>query len=90
MSIRNILILGICASSVGGCASLNKTASDLGVNFWSQKAKKAPCKSVASLSDEVECVGLPLEKPSEDEVIKLRGRYTVENGVIVGPIQAAP
>ena len=79
MSLRNVLVLAICASSLAGCASLNKTASDLGINFWTKSAKKAPCKSVASLAEEVECVGLPLEKPSEEEIIKLRGRYTVEN-----------
>ena len=90
MSLRNVLILAICASSLGGCASLNKTATDLGINFWSKTAKKVPCKAVAALTEEVECVGLPLEKPSEEEIIKLRGRYTVENGVIVGPIQVAP
>lgn len=90
MSIRNILILGVCASSLAGCASLNKTASDLGVNFWSRTAKKAPCKSVASLTEEVNCEGVSIDKPSEDEIIKLRGRYIVENGVIFGPVQAAP
>jgi len=91
MSVRNIVILSFCATSLAGCASLSQTATDLGVNFWSQSAaKKAPCKSVASLAEDVECVGLPIEKPSEDEIIELRGRYTVENGVITAPIHVAP
>jgi len=90
MSLRNILILGICAMSMGGCVTFDKAATKLGVNFWSQKDKKAPCKPMVSLNEEIHCVGLPLEKPSGDEVLKLRGRYTVQNGVMIGAIQATP
>lgn len=92
MSIRNILILSLCAVSLGGCASLDKAATKLGVNFWSQKAEKAPCKPLASLNEDIDihCIGVPLEKPSKDERLKLRGRYTVENGIILSPIQVAP
>lgn len=95
MPIRNMLIVALCGASLGGCTSLNDTASKMGVNFWSKTAKKAPCKSLASAneqisSDDIYCVGVPLDKPSESEIIELRGRYIVENGIIVSPIQAAP
>jgi len=89
---QNILILSILAVSLSGCTGFNSTASKLGVNFWKAGPKKAPCKSVASLETDTDvvCVGIPVEKPSDAELIELRGRYKVENGVIKAPIAAAP
>lgn len=90
MRIRYILISGIAVTTLSGCQSMNQLATDFGVNFWTYAPKKAPCLAVASLEDEVPCVGTPLEAPSDEEILELRGRYKVENGVLVGPIEAAP
>lgn len=71
-----ILFVFSCAS-LSGCASFNTAADQLGVNFWSHKAKKAPCK-VASISKLDEpCVGVQIPEPDEELILKLRGRYAL-------------
>ncbi len=90
MQIRHILIAGLAITTLSGCQSVNELATGLGVNFWSYSPKKAPCLPVASAEDDIYCVGIPIDAPTEEEILKLRGRYQVENGVLIGPIEAAP
>lgn len=76
MAKKSIIILLIFScSALSGCASFNSVADHIGVNFWSHKTKKSPCK-VASVSDiDLPCVGTKIMKPDEEYILKLRGSY---------------
>lgn len=75
---KAIAVIILPAFLLGGCSSLSATAEKLGVNFWSNSPMKAPCK-VASYGEGAGfCIGNPIEKPSEEELDLLRGRYIVE------------
>jgi len=79
---RNKTLLTVFLSTLmlGGCSTINKVADDIGVNFWSKSAKKAPCKSVLALPDKDSnqpCITKSLPAPNDDEILKLRGRYTI-------------
>jgi len=77
---KTLLILFFSAVLLPGCSSINKVADDIGVNFWSHSAKKAPCKSASTLSGEdanQPCISKALPKPDDGEILKLRGRYTI-------------
>ena len=82
MSKQILPIVLIVSFALGGCTTLNQAAAKLKLDFWNTKVTKAPCKLQASNSEEFNCTGVPIQKPNEDEILKLRGRYIVENGVI--------
>jgi len=77
---KAILIIPVAAIMLTGCSSINKVTHDIGINFWSKTSKKAPCKVVNNLeseASELPCIGTILPKPTEEEALKLRGRYTI-------------
>ena len=77
---KNITTITIITAvlTLSGCSSLNATAEKLGVNFWSKKTLKAPCKVASLESDGVFCVGVPLQKPDDAELLTLRGLYSFD------------
>lgn len=72
------LLLGTLILS--GCSSLSSAADKMGVNFWSKATVKAPCK-VASADEGILCVGTPMPKPGEAEIITLRGSFSAEASI---------
>jgi len=80
--IKKVISIVTIGLMLTGCSSINKFTSDLGVNFWSSEQRKAPCMVAFETTSadavlELPCETEPLEKPTENEIIELRGRYEV-------------
>lgn len=70
-----VVSLIFSCSILGGCSSFNSAADYLGVNFWTKKAKKAPCKLVSISSSDIPCYGEKIPKPGDEVIHTLRGLY---------------
>ncbi len=86
MTKRTLFLVAMTTLALSGCASINKAADTLGVNFWDKGPMKAPCKANASLDTVVvACEGIKLEHPQDADMMKLRGRYGTGEVFILTP-----